>query len=50
MWKMVCRLHDKIDGRMKTVRDMRRDLAACFAWKQIRLEFPSFASKLAKER
>jgi hypothetical protein len=30
--------------RMKTVRDTRRDLAPCFAWKQVRLGFPSLAS------
>jgi hypothetical protein len=29
---------------------MRQDLASCFAWKQVRLGFFSFASKLAKER
>jgi hypothetical protein len=30
--------------------DTHRDLAACFAWKRDGLEFPSFDSKLAKER
>jgi hypothetical protein len=30
--------------------DMRRHLAACFIMKQVGLGFPSFASKLAKER
>jgi hypothetical protein len=31
-----------------TVWDMHRDLAACFVWKQIRLEFFSLASKLTE--
>jgi hypothetical protein len=26
----------------------RRDLAACFVWKQVVLEFPSLASRLAE--
>jgi hypothetical protein len=30
---MVCRLHHKTDGWIKTMRDTRRYLAACFAWK-----------------
>ena len=30
-WAMVCRLRLKTDGRMKTARNTRRDLAACFA-------------------
>jgi hypothetical protein len=34
--------------KMKTVWDTRRDLAACFAWKQIRLGFPSLASRLVE--
>jgi hypothetical protein len=32
-WAMVYRLHHKTDGKMKMTWDMRRDLAACFAWK-----------------
>jgi hypothetical protein len=38
---MVCRLCHKIDGRMKTTRGTRRDLVACFSWKQVRLGFPT---------
>jgi hypothetical protein len=49
-WAMVCRLCHKTDGRMKMAWDMGRDLAACFTWKQVRLGFPSFASKLVKEQ
>jgi hypothetical protein len=30
-WAKVCQLCHKTDGRMKTVLDMRRDLASCFA-------------------
>jgi hypothetical protein len=30
--------------------DTRLDLVACFAWKQVGLGFPSFASKLVKEQ
>jgi hypothetical protein len=47
-WAMVYRLHHKIDGRMKMVRDTRRDLAASFVWKWVRLGFPSLASRLAE--
>jgi hypothetical protein len=47
-WHMVCRLHHKIDGRMKTVWDTRRALVACFAWKWVRLGFPSLDSRLAE--
>jgi hypothetical protein len=49
-WAMVCQLRHKINGRMKTTWDTRRDLAACFAWKQVGLWFPSLASKLADAR
>jgi hypothetical protein len=49
-WAMVCWLCHKINGRIKTVWDTRRDLAACLASKRVRLGFPSFASKLAKEQ
>jgi hypothetical protein len=38
----VCRLHHKTDGE-RSARDTRRDLTACFAWKQVWLEFPSLA-------
>jgi hypothetical protein len=38
----VCRLHHKTDGG-RSAWDTRRDLAACFAWKQIWLGFPSLA-------
>jgi hypothetical protein len=37
-----CQLHHKTDGG-RSARDTCRDLAACFAWKQVRLEFPSLA-------
>jgi hypothetical protein len=33
---------------MKTVLDTRRDLSACFAWKQVGLEFSSLASRLVE--
>jgi hypothetical protein len=36
----ICRLRHKTDGE-RLVRDMRRDLAACFVWKQVGLEFPN---------
>jgi hypothetical protein len=32
------------------VRNTRRDLEACFAWKQVWLGFPSLAGRLAKAR
>jgi hypothetical protein len=32
------------------VRDTRQDLAACFTWKQVGLEFPSLASRLVQAR
>jgi hypothetical protein len=35
-----CRLRHKTDGG-RSVRDMHRDLAACFAWKEVWLGFPS---------
>jgi hypothetical protein len=38
----VCRLHHKTDRGMSK-RDTRRDLAACFTWKQVRLGFLSLA-------
>jgi hypothetical protein len=41
-WASVCRLRHKTDG-MRTTWDTRRDLAACFAWKQVWLGFPSLA-------
>jgi hypothetical protein len=41
----VCRLRHKTDGG-RSVRDTRRDLAACFMWKQVGLEIPSLASRL----
>jgi hypothetical protein len=39
---LVCWLHHKTD-RGKLARDTRRDLAACFTWKQVWLGFPSLA-------
>jgi hypothetical protein len=45
----VCRLRHKTNrGRM--TRDTRRDLIACFAWKQVTLRFPSPASRQAEAR
>jgi hypothetical protein len=38
----VYRLRHKTDGR-RSARDTRRDLAACLAWKQVWLGFPSLA-------
>jgi hypothetical protein len=47
-WAMICWFL-KTDGRMKTARDTHWDLVVCFAWKQVRLGFPNFATKLAEE-
>jgi hypothetical protein len=44
----ICQLRHKIDGMMKTAWDTRRDLAACFAWKQVELGFPNPASRLVE--
>jgi hypothetical protein len=41
-WASVYRLRHKTDGG-KSARDMRRDLVACFAWKQVWLGFSSLA-------
>jgi hypothetical protein len=41
-WASVCRLRHKTDGG-RSVRDTRRDLAGCLAWKQVCLGFPSLA-------
>jgi hypothetical protein len=30
---MICQLHHKTDGSMKTVQGTRQDLATCFVWK-----------------
>jgi hypothetical protein len=38
----VCRLCHKTDGG-RSVQDMRRDLMACFTWKQVWLGFPYLA-------
>jgi hypothetical protein len=38
----VCRLRHKTDGG-RSARDTRGDLATCFTWKQVWLEFPSLA-------
>jgi hypothetical protein len=42
MQASVCRLRHKTDGG-RSAWDTRRDLAACFAWKQVWLRFPSLA-------
>jgi hypothetical protein len=39
---LVCQLRHKTDGG-RSVRDTRRDLSACFMWKQVWLGFPSLA-------
>jgi hypothetical protein len=41
-WASVYRLRHKTDGG-RSARDTRRDLAACFLWKQIWLGFSSLA-------
>jgi hypothetical protein len=41
-WASICRLRHKTDRGM-SAQDTRRDLAACLAWKQVWLEFPSLA-------
>jgi hypothetical protein len=41
-WVSVYRLHHKTD-RGRLAWDTRRDLAACFVWKQVSLVFPSLA-------
>jgi hypothetical protein len=41
-WASLCRLRHKIDGG-RSARDTRRDIAACFAWKQVWLELLSLA-------
>jgi hypothetical protein len=46
---LVCRLCHKTDGG-RSAQDTRRDLAACFTWKQVWLGFPSLAGRLAKAR
>jgi hypothetical protein len=45
----VCRLRHKIDAG-RSVRDMRQDLAACLAWKQVWLGFSRLAQRLAEAR
>jgi hypothetical protein len=42
MQASVCRLCHKTDGG-RSMRDTRRDVAACLAWKQVWLGFPSLA-------
>jgi hypothetical protein len=44
---LVSRLRHKIDGG-RTTWDTRRDLEACFAWKQVTLGFLSLALRLAE--
>jgi hypothetical protein len=45
---MVFQLRHKTDRRMNTVRGTCRDLAVCFMWKQVGLEFLSLASRLVE--
>jgi hypothetical protein len=44
----VCQLRHKIGGRMKMAWNTRRDLAACFTWKHVRLGFSSLVSRLVE--
>jgi hypothetical protein len=46
---LIYRLRHKTD-RERMTRDKRQDLAACFIWKQVALEFPSLASRLTEAR
>jgi hypothetical protein len=39
---LVCRLRHKTNGG-RSARDTRRDVAACLAWKQVWIVFPSLA-------
>jgi hypothetical protein len=48
-WISVCRLRHKINGG-RSAWDTHRDLAACFAWKQVWLGFPSLTWRLADAR
>jgi hypothetical protein len=41
-WASFCRLRHKTDGG-RLARDMHRDLAACFTWKQVWVGFPNLA-------
>jgi hypothetical protein len=41
-WASVYRLRQKTNGG-RSARDTRRDLVACFTWKQVWLGFPSLA-------
>jgi hypothetical protein len=41
-WASICQLRLKTDGG-RSARDTRRDLAACFTWKQVWLAFLSLA-------
>jgi hypothetical protein len=45
----VCLLCHKIDGG-RSAQDMRRDLAACFTWKQVGIGFTSLALRLVETR
>jgi hypothetical protein len=49
MQALVCRLCHKTDGG-RSAWDTRRDLVACFMWKQVVLGFSSLASRLAEAR
>jgi hypothetical protein len=46
-WASICRLHHKIDGG-RSAWNTCQDLAACFTWKQVWLEFPSLAWRLTE--
>jgi hypothetical protein len=49
-WATICRLRHKTNRKMKTTQGTCRDLVACFTWKQVRLGFPSLASRLVEAR
>jgi hypothetical protein len=47
MQALICQLRHKTNEE-RTARDTRRDLAACFTWKQVALRFPNLALRLAE--
>jgi hypothetical protein len=47
-WATVYQLCHKTNRRMKTVRDRRQDLVACFTWKQDGVGFPNLTSRLVE--
>jgi hypothetical protein len=47
MQALVYQLRHKTNGE-RTARDTRRDLAACFTWKQVTLGFPNLTLRLTE--